>query len=255
MNRTGINLVVDLVAAALFLGMMATGYILGFALPPGTNKTWSLWTLTRHEWGTVHLWISFSFLGFVFLHFCLHWQWLVAVIRKRLRLPICPPGGLLRSGLATLLAVGGLLGLFCWATQSSVREITDPARFGVCPPAVADRQANPVESPSRTVKQKDRKPVEFWQDVYPILERACFSCHGPKRQKGGFRVDRREDFFGTEGKPALVVPGNSGRSPLVALVTGQRKDLPRPDVHRLSEKDIALLKAWIDTGAAWSKTR
>ena len=38
MSRTSVNLLVDLSAAALFLGMIATGYILGFALPPGTNK-------------------------------------------------------------------------------------------------------------------------------------------------------------------------------------------------------------------------
>ena len=82
-SRTSVNLLVDLAAAALFLGMMATGYILWFTLPPGTNKSLSLWQLTRHEWGTVHAWISFGLIGALLLHLVLHWQWVVSVVRKR----------------------------------------------------------------------------------------------------------------------------------------------------------------------------
>jgi hypothetical protein len=253
MNRTGINIVVDLTAAGLFLGMMATGYILGFTLPAGTNKMWSLWGLTRHQWGNIHLWISFGFLAVVLLHFCMHWQWVVAVVRKRLHQRTCPQGGLLRSGLATLLVVAALLGLFAWTTQTSVQEITDSAGFGVCPPSGGnvDNAADVRDNSPSAVKKGERPTVEFWKDVYPLLEKACLSCHGPNRQRGGFRVDRREDFFGTDGKAALVVPGNSAQSPLIAIVSGHNKDMPRPDVHRLPTKDTVLLKAWIDAGAEW----
>lgn len=55
MNRTVINLVIDLAAALLLIGMMATGYILRFPLPTGTNKMLLLWGLTRHQWGEIHL--------------------------------------------------------------------------------------------------------------------------------------------------------------------------------------------------------
>ena len=43
MTRTTGNLVVDLVAAVGLLGMVATGYILYFPLPPGTNRSHTLW--------------------------------------------------------------------------------------------------------------------------------------------------------------------------------------------------------------------
>jgi hypothetical protein len=43
MKRIFDNLVVDLVAAVLMVAMMATGYILRFPLPPGTNNSLSLW--------------------------------------------------------------------------------------------------------------------------------------------------------------------------------------------------------------------
>jgi hypothetical protein len=48
------NLLIDLIAAGLMVGMMATGYVLCFPLPPGSNKDLTLWGLTRHRWGDVH---------------------------------------------------------------------------------------------------------------------------------------------------------------------------------------------------------
>ncbi len=252
LNRTLVNLVVDLAAAALFLGMMATGYILWFALPPGTNKALSLWDLTRHQWGTVHAWISFALLGVLFLHLSLHWQWVVAVVRKRLGLTGGPQGGLWRSGLATLAAAAAVLGLFAWLTQVGVRNITDAEEFGVCPPGTATTKGtvNEASSPGAGPEGAAHPPA-FWKDVYPVLETHCASCHGPRRQSGDFRMDRREDFFGAAGKSALVIPGDSGRSPLIAIVSGRRRDLPRPDAHQLPEGEVAVLRAWIDAGANW----
>jgi len=58
MNRTLANIIIDIIAAFLLLGMIATGYLLRFPLPPRSNKFLSLWGYTRHQWGDVHFWIS-----------------------------------------------------------------------------------------------------------------------------------------------------------------------------------------------------
>ena len=42
MKRLFDNLFIDLFAAALMVGMAATGYILRFPLPPGSNKSLGL---------------------------------------------------------------------------------------------------------------------------------------------------------------------------------------------------------------------
>ena len=246
MNRTAVNLLIDLAAAALFLGMMATGYILWFALPPGTNKTLSLWGMTRHQWGSVHAWISFGLLGAFFLQICLHWQWVTSVVRKRLGRTQAPRGDLWRSGLATSLIVAVLLGLFAWSTQMGRREITDPFEFGVCPPDAERREAE-AGATAALSRWESLPSLEFWRDVYPLFERSCLSCHGPTIQRGGFRVDCPGDFFGNGGKPALVVPGHSDQSPLIAIVSGQRKDIPSLSAHRLSEEEVAGLRAWVDS--------
>jgi hypothetical protein len=252
MKRLLDNLLIDLIAATLLVGMLATGYILRFPLPPGSNKTLTLWGLTRHQWGDIHFWTSLGLLGVILLHLCLHWQWIAISVKRRLSPKKVTSDSALVSGLATFIVLLILLALLAWAAQRSVNKITEP-REGVCPPPgqpggneAADLDGKILESAS-----PHGQKVVFWTDVYPILERSCLACHGPKKQRGDFRVDRREDYFGKGGGTPLVVPGKSADSPLIAIVSGSRKDMSRADAHQLPVRQVALLRAWIDAGAPW----
>jgi hypothetical protein len=252
MKRFFDNLLIDLIAAALMIGMLATGYILRFPLPPGTNKDLTLWGLTRHQWGDVHFWISLGLIAVILLHLSLHWQWIALSVRRKLSRTKAAPGPALVSGLMTFLILVAVLFLFGWAAQSGVNKITEP-REGVCPPP-GQEGVNKAADPGGTIPETstaDGQKVVFWKDVYPILERSCRSCHGPKKQRGDFRVDRREDFFGKGGSTPLVAPGKSAESRLLAIVSGLRKDLPRADVHQLPAPQVAILRAWIEAGAPW----
>lgn len=253
MKRVFDNLLVDLLAASLMLGMIATGYILRFPLPPGTNKSLTLWTLTRHQWGEVHFWVSLGLLGVILLHLCLHWQWVIISLKRRFGATTPSPGSPVASGVTTFLVLAAVMVLFGWAAHSSVERITGP-REGVCPPPIPDSGSDAADgggTVSMPPTPNGQPEVAFWKDVYPVLERSCLSCHGPNRQRGGFRVDRKEDVLGTGGGTPLVVPGRSAESRLIATVSGQEKDIPMPDVHRLPDAKVALLRAWIDAGAPW----
>jgi hypothetical protein len=252
MKRLLDNLLIDLIAAALIIGMLSTGYILRFPLPPGSNKTLTLWGLTRHQWGDIHIWIGLGLLGVILLHVCLHWQWIAISVKRRLSRRKAVSGSALVSGLTTFFVLVTILALFGWAAQRAVNNITEP-REGVCPPfgqEAGDDAVNRGGTILDTAKVDGQKMVS-WTDVYPILERSCLPCHGPKKQGGDFRVDRREDYFGKGGGTPLVVPGKSAESPLITIVSGSRKDMPRPDVHQLPAKEVALLRGWIDAGASW----
>jgi hypothetical protein len=252
MKRFFDNLLIDLIAAALTIGMLATGYLLRFPLPPGSNKELTLWGLTRHQWGDVHFWIGLGLIAVILLHLCRHWQWIAISVRRKLGRTQAAPGPALVSGLMTFLALAAVLVLFGWAAQSGVNKITEP-REGVCPPS-AQAGGNKPADLGGTISETptgDGKKVVLWKDVYPILERSCLSCHGPNKQRGDFRVDRREDFFGKGGSTPLVVPGKSAESPLLAIVSGLRKDMPRADVHQLPAAQVAILRTWIDAGAPW----
>ena len=94
--------------------------------------------------------------------------------------------------------------------------------------------------------------VDFARDVYPIFKQHCFKCHEGVSASSGLRLDLRAEVFGeTSGKP-LVKAGKSSESRLIQVITGKvpGKMMPR-QADPLSEKQISVLRAWIDQGVAW----
>jgi hypothetical protein len=94
--------------------------------------------------------------------------------------------------------------------------------------------------------------VEFDQDVRPVLVKHCFACHGPSKQKGGLRFDRRSAVFkGGDSGPAIV-PRRSAESLIVQLTSGEEEGrVMPPKGARLSAGQVATLRNWIDQGANW----
>jgi hypothetical protein len=131
MKRAYWNFVVDAAGGVLFLGMLATGFILRFPLPPGTQRSHLLWGLTRHEWGTVHTWISFGLIAVLLIHLALHWSWIYIMLRSRFgrKKPAGPanPAAQRGSGIAALLGLVLLCALFAWGAMAGVR-VEEPVR-------------------------------------------------------------------------------------------------------------------------------
>ena len=245
MNRTLLNIIIDLLATLLFLGMIATGYLLRFPLPPGSNKTHVLWGLTRHQWGDIHFWISAGLLLTMLVHLALHWNWIVTVIGKRCGLVKSQQPSLIRSAILTLLVFTMLCIGFAWLVDMNVQQIDHPRRGrGASSPTAIDGvppESNPTES-----SVAESKPL-IWSDVAPIFQKHCIGCHGPQRQWADFRVDRPQDFIKQE-KP-WITPGQPERSPLIAIISGLRNDMAMADSHRLPEEDVSRIKIWIAQGA------
>lgn len=100
-------------------------------------------------------------------------------------------------------------------------------------------------------ERNDRPQVDFAAQIEPIFRQHCLACHGPKKQESEFRVDLRVTLLkgGDFGEPA-VVPGRSAESNLIKLVTSLDSDLAMPpEGERLSEREVMLLRTWIDQGA------
>lgn len=285
MKRAAVNLVLDLIALVLVLGTVATAYILWFPLPPGTNKTYVLWGITRHEWGTGHFWCGACLLGSVAVHLVLHWKWIVGALAQRLQLPPGKSGSHVRSGLVTLAIAASAFAAFAWAAHFGVSEITESGIGRDPRPATRHRprpgEASPdtdsgrsashaapasgaatIQAPgnggaaegsaaNEAAANETRDSAASWQTVQVIFARACVGCHGPAVQRGGFRADQREGFFGSDRREPIVVPGKSEASPLVDLISGRLSDVPLPGRHRLPEPEVARVRAWINAGAPW----
>ena len=94
---------------------------------------------------------------------------------------------------------------------------------------------------------------DFVRDVRPIFEAHCIKCHGPEKQKSGYRLDVKAIALngGDSGTPNIV-PGLGATSPLMKFIAGEVEDMRMPPKGEpLAPAEIATLKAWIDSGAAW----
>jgi mono/diheme cytochrome c family protein len=97
------------------------------------------------------------------------------------------------------------------------------------------------------------RAVDFAQDIRPILETSCVKCHGPEKQKSGFRVDVKDlALKGGDNYAPNIHPGKSAESPLIHFVAGLDPDMLMPSKgNPLTTEQIGLLRAWIDQGAVW----
>lgn len=95
--------------------------------------------------------------------------------------------------------------------------------------------------------------VDFVREVAPILHLRCVDCHGPKKQKGDLRLDRREHAFAGEAAEWSVQPGAPDQSELLrrVLLPADDEDVMPNEGGRLTDAQIATLRAWIATGADW----
>jgi hypothetical protein len=99
-------------------------------------------------------------------------------------------------------------------------------------------------------------PLDFADDVLPILSKNCFPCHGPDEtsRQADLRLDSREGAL--RGDKPAIIPGQSGASLLIERIASRDPEqrMPPPDAERqLSEHEIETLRLWIDGGAAWGE--
>jgi cytochrome c5 len=96
-----------------------------------------------------------------------------------------------------------------------------------------------------TVAAVAASPPDFARDIQPIFQKRCYVCHGPQMQMKGLRFDDRKAAM------RAIAPGDSARSPLIAVATGAGGKFMPPTGTRLTDNEVALLRAWIDQGAKW----
>ncbi|HUQ93497.1 MAG TPA: PSD1 and planctomycete cytochrome C domain-containing protein [Bryobacteraceae bacterium] len=94
------------------------------------------------------------------------------------------------------------------------------------------------------------KDAEFFETrIRPVLAKNCFACHS-QTEMGGLRLDTRERAMRGGKSGPSILPGNAAGSLLMDAVQYASK-LKMPPKGKLSEREIADLRAWIEEGAIW----
>lgn len=127
MRRDTLNFVVDLLALVAMMGLIASGLVQRYLLPPGSRggRGLSLWGLDRHGWGDIHFWIAVGLGALLVLHVALHWTWVCVLVARWLR-PAEAPAGIPSAtrrniaGLVFLVVLAALTAGFVWAASRQV---------------------------------------------------------------------------------------------------------------------------------------
>jgi len=94
--------------------------------------------------------------------------------------------------------------------------------------------------------------VDFVRDVQPIFQQHCVKCHGADKPRGGLRLDVRDLAMEGSDSGVVIEPGHPDRSDVVRRAASDDPDVMMPPKgERLSDEQVATLRAWIAAGATW----
>jgi hypothetical protein len=109
---------------------------------------------------------------------------------------------------------------------------------------LVDPPVGPAVDPAIARAPSGIPTVDFAREIAPILESKCLPCHGPEKQRSGYRVDVRSVALeGGEYSAPNIVPGNAAKSPLYLYVSGGDPEMEMPPKGEpLNPAEIDLIK-------------
>ena len=157
MTKPRLNYVVDVVMFTLMGAMIFIGVLMSFFLASGPvvdEGSKYVWGLHRHQWGDIHMILSFAFVAFFILHLLLHWNWIKGATRKLLRSS---------SVLTVILLLPALVILLAWSF--SEKDSPAYAEYGIRAASKFQRveESPPPRYPREevAVEKKNVKKVEI----------------------------------------------------------------------------------------------
>jgi uncharacterized membrane protein len=115
----------------------------------------------------------------------------------------------------------------------------------------------PADARDKISMIADIDTAVLYRDVIqPLLEARCYSCHSDAKQKGKLRLDNPEFILkgGEDGKILVSgLPDSSALYTCLMLPLEDKHHMPPEKKTQMSSTDIALVQAWIEDGAHFSK--
>ncbi|MDA1178363.1 MAG: DUF1553 domain-containing protein [Planctomycetota bacterium] len=109
-----------------------------------------------------------------------------------------------------------------------------------------------ADAPSST-GPTTHQPVNYLQQIKPLLASRCYACHGSLKEKSGLRLDTAKSMKqGGESGPAIV-PGDADASEVIRRTTTDdisERMPPEGEGEPLTVQEVELLRLWIANGAS-----
>lgn len=233
MNKGAFNLLIDLVAAVSLTALVATGYILWFVLPPGTNRTHELVGWLRHEWGSIHFWLALVLLAALAVHVGLHWRWLSTGLCRRLGMARLVERSPRLAGPVALVIAGVPLAAAAIVSHLLARPLSEPVHAIV--PENAGQQVRAMSTSTAEAR------------VAQLLVARCSACHGADAPAEGVRADTPTWLVIPQHGVQWVTPGDARASSLLRVLHAESEPAHGSRRHALSDDELALLREWIDS--------
>ncbi|MGV3660840.1 MAG: c-type cytochrome domain-containing protein [Prosthecobacter sp.] len=96
---------------------------------------------------------------------------------------------------------------------------------------------------------------DYTKQIAPLLEQYCVDCHSADDADGEFALDTFAALMKGGEEGVAIIAGKSNESPLVKFLEGRsgrggkNEFMPPGKRDKLKPEEIALIKAWIDSGA------
>ena len=89
----------------------------------------------------------------------------------------------------------------------------------------------------------------FSTEIAPLFSSKCLECHDSSTKSGGLDLSHKETAFAGGANGEILTPGDAAGSRLIELTEKGAMPLGRPP---LLKAEKALLRKWVDDGAAWT---
>jgi mono/diheme cytochrome c family protein len=144
-----------------------------------------------------------------------------------------------------VLTIGILSACGSQTTETPASASTEPSVPATQAPATSTESAQATEAPT-TAPAGQTGGVSFANDVLPILESRCISCHGGERTQEGLSMKTHADLMSGSKNGPVITAGNASDSLLAQLISEGKMPKRGP---KLTPNQVQVVIDWINQGA------
>ena len=149
-----------------------------------------------------------------------------------------------------VLIVGSLTACGTQATttpaSSPTEAVASATQASTDLPVSTDTSAPAATEAPATQPVAQGATVSFVNDVLPIIESRCVSCHGGQRTEKGLDMKTFDSLMAGSENGSVVTAGNASDSKLVELIVNQKMPKRGP---KLTPPQVELITEWVNQGA------